>query len=187
MVVARADDVALCPRPQPSGGGQHSSGFDERTTSRQWRPERRATRRRASASVKIIIVDNDMIVADLLADAVRKQGHQATAVYDAQEALALLRDQRPDAVLLDVSMPGMSGIEFLRTLRRTDPALPVILVTGEAKPEELEEARRLTVADIVEKPYIMRRISKALAAFAERDPQRRQEPTRDPRRPPPGA
>jgi CheY-like chemotaxis protein len=133
-------------------------------------PEKRAipyssAARSQERAMRIMIVDDEIVVADLLADAVRSQGHEVTVVNDAQEGLRLLRQQGVDAVFLDVYMPEMSGIEFLRSLRRTQPTLPVILITGQAGPDDIEEARRLGIADVVEKPSIIKHLSQALASL----------------------
>ena len=115
--------------------------------------------------MRILIVDDEKAVANLLADAIQVQGHQATVVHRGDEALAALARQRPDAVFLDVLMPGMSGVEVLRRIRATDRALPVILITGHAKEEEIEEARRLGVSEIIEKPFILNNLSEALGSL----------------------
>src|SRR5437870_13836789 len=104
--------------------------------------------------MRILIVDDEIVVADLLAEAVKSQGHEVTVVNDAQEGLRLLRQQGADAVFLDVYMPEMNGIEFLRRLIRTHPTLPVILLTGHAGPENIAEARSIAVADVVDRPKI---------------------------------
>ncbi len=117
--------------------------------------------------MRILIVDDEILVADLLAEAVKSQGHEATVVNDPQEGLRILRTQGADAVFLDVYMPEMSGIDFLRRLRRTHPTLPVILITGQARPDDIQEARRLGVADVVEKPHIIKHLSQALASLKQ--------------------
>ena len=119
--------------------------------------------------MRILIVDDEIVVADLLAEAVKSQGHEATVVNDAHEGLRLLRTQGADAVFLDVYMPEMSGIDFLRRLRRTHPTLPVILITGQARPEDIEAARRLGVVDVVEKPVIIKHLSRTLASLERSD------------------
>jgi len=65
-------------------------------------------------------------------------------------------------------MPAMNGIEVLRIIRTMDLALPVILVTGHATPGEIEQARRLGVTEIVEKPYILNEYTSALTRIAGR-------------------
>ncbi|MFQ5789742.1 MAG: response regulator [Acidobacteriota bacterium] len=113
--------------------------------------------------MKILIIDGEIEVASLLAESVKGQGHEAIVAYDGREGLALLTQHQLDAVFLDVFLPEVSGIEVLRQIRRTDWSLPVIIVTGRASPEELEEARRLGVTEIIQKPFILTQFDDALA------------------------
>ena len=115
--------------------------------------------------MRILIVDDEPAVASLLADAIQDQGHEATIVHRGREALARLGEQPYDAVFLDVLMPEMSGIEVLRRIRATHPTLPVIVITGHAQQEELEEARRLGVSEVIEKPFILNNLSDALGTL----------------------
>jgi CheY-like chemotaxis protein len=82
--------------------------------------------------------------------------------------LASIHNRAPDVVFLDVRMPSMSGIDVLRAIRSTDASLPVILVTGHATPAEIEEARRLGVTEIVDKPYILNEFTAALGRIFPR-------------------
>lgn len=113
--------------------------------------------------MKILIIDEEIQAVSLLAESVRGQGHEAIVANHGREGLALLAQHRPDAVFLEVFMAELSGIQVLRQIRATDPSLPVILITRRASPEELDEARRLGVTEIIEKPYILRRFADALA------------------------
>src|SRR3990172_7599444 len=89
--------------------------------------------------MKILIVDDEVHVAKVLADSVRLQGDEAFVAGGGEEGLALLDQKRPDAVFLDIVMPGMGGIEVLRRIREVYPALPVIVITGHASTAEIEE------------------------------------------------
>ncbi len=71
--------------------------------------------------------------------------------------------------MLDVRLPRLTGVEVLRQIRATDPALPVIIMTGLATPGEIAEVRRLGVTEIIEKPEVLRHFSEALARIASRD------------------
>ena len=113
--------------------------------------------------MKILIIDDEIHVAAMLAEAVSRQGHQATVASDGEEGLVLISQNRPDAVFLDVVLREMNGIDVLRRIRRTDPTLPVILITGHADPDQLAEAQRLGVTDILEKPFLLNQLSSALA------------------------
>jgi len=115
--------------------------------------------------MRILVIDDEVEVANLLADAIRSEGHETTVAHGGQEGLAVLGRQRPDAVFLDVSMPEMSGIEVLRRIRSTDPALPVVLITGRAVPDELEEARRLGISEVIQKPDILKNLTAAFNAL----------------------
>lgn len=116
--------------------------------------------------MKILIVDDEAQVAKVLAESVRLQGHQAFVAVSGAEGLALLDQKRPDAVFLDIVMPGMSGIEVLRRLRTVYPALPVIVITGRASAEEVEEAKRLGVTDCVQKPFVLNQLTQALGRLS---------------------
>ena len=110
----------------------------------------------------IVIIDDEAAVAETLAEAVRGQGHTASVGRTGKEGLALLAEHTPDAVFLDLVMPGLSGVELLREIRRDKPELPIVVVTGWADPEQLDEARRLGVTDIVEKPWALKYMGEAL-------------------------
>jgi CheY-like chemotaxis protein len=112
--------------------------------------------------MRILIVDDEIEVATLLASAVRQQGHEVAVALDGEGGLALLDQQRPDAVFLDIRMAGLSGIDVLRRIRTADQSLPVIVITGHAEADELEEARRLGVTGILEKPFLLNRLTGAL-------------------------
>jgi len=116
--------------------------------------------------MKILIVDDEVHVAKVLADSVRLQGHEAFVAGGGEEGLALLDQKRPDAVFLDIVMPGMGGIEVLRRIREVYPALPVIVITGHASTAEIEEAKRLGVTDCVQKPFVLNQLSQALGRLS---------------------
>jgi CheY-like chemotaxis protein len=115
--------------------------------------------------MRILIVDDEVEVARVLADAVERQGHAATLAHRGDEALAIWARDRPDAVFLDVRMPGLDGIEVLRRIRDSDPRLPVVLITGHAEPPDLDAARQLGVTEIIEKPLLLKNLEAALAGL----------------------
>jgi DNA-binding response OmpR family regulator len=111
--------------------------------------------------MRILVVEDDIDVASLLAAALTRDGHEVVTTHDAEEALAVLAHYQPDALLLDIVLGELSGIDLLRQLRKTDTTLPVVLLTG-VTPSELEEARHLGVADIIEKPFALSRLPQVL-------------------------
>lgn len=110
----------------------------------------------------IVIIDDEVVVGETLAEAVRDQGHTVAVGRSGSEGLALLAKETPDAVFLDLVMPGLSGVELLREIRRGNPELPIVVVTGRARRQDLDEVRRLGVTDIVEKPWALKNVDEAL-------------------------
>jgi len=119
--------------------------------------------------MKLLLIEDDEHVAQVLADAFTFQGHATAIRYTGEDGLAYLTRERPDAVVLDVRLPRLTGVEVLRQIRETDPTLPVIIMTGLATLGEIAEVRRLGVTEIIEKPEILRHFSEALARIASRD------------------
>jgi two-component system response regulator (stage 0 sporulation protein F) len=113
--------------------------------------------------VNLLLIEDEVDVAEVLATAFREDGHKAVIAYTGEEGLTLLRRERPDAVLLDIRLPKMNGIEVLRRIRSIDKALPVIVITGFASPSEIEEARELGVTEVIEKSYVLKNFSESLA------------------------
>ena len=119
--------------------------------------------------MRILIVEDAIHVAKLLAESVRHQGHEAIVARSGEEGLSLFDQRYPDAVFLDIVMPEVSGIDVLRQIRETHPGLPVIVITGSASSQQIDEARSLGVADVIEKPFALKQLDQALESLqAER-------------------
>lgn len=82
--------------------------------------------------------------------------------HSGEAGLRSIHEARPDAVFLDIRLPKMSGIEVLRWIRSEDTSLPVVLITGNATPEDRVAAAALGVTEIIEKPYILNHMTDAL-------------------------
>jgi DNA-binding response OmpR family regulator len=115
--------------------------------------------------MKILIVEDEEPVANLLAEAVQRQGHTAVVATDASQGLASFSAERPDAVFLDIVMPRMSGVEVLRRIRGISPSVPVMVITGYATASEIEEVKRLGVIEVLEKPHILKHLDAALRSL----------------------
>lgn len=107
---------------------------------------------------KILIADDDPYNLDLLADVLRSlraHGVEVLAVDDGLQALNLIYEVRPEVVLLDAEMPGMSGCEICRHIR-ADPAyagLYIIMVTANLQAEQRREAEAAGVDAYILKPF----------------------------------
>lgn len=112
--------------------------------------------------MKILVVDDEPVVAEVIAESIRGQGHDAVVAHNGQTALELIESALPDAVFLDLVMPGLSGVEVLARIRQRHPALPVIVFSGRATPEMVAEVERLGVTEVLEKPLALARLGDAL-------------------------
>src|SRR5215831_15062735 len=102
----------------------------------------------------ILIVDDEELNSEGLARRLQGHGYPVTVTHSGREAIELLGDRRFDLVLLDIMMPGMSGLEVLKFLRRVDSLidLPIIMVTAKGESEDVVEALELGANDYVTKP-----------------------------------
>lgn len=103
---------------------------------------------------KILIVDDDPSIADLLTQALAEEGYETFKESQSLRMYDAVREHRPDLILLDLMMPYLEGKDELELLKLGDERIPVIVVTAkiEAKQEE-EEYKKLGVVTIVTKPF----------------------------------
>lgn len=104
---------------------------------------------------RIIVAEDDRMTSHLLCAVLRRQGLEPDPVYDVSALFeACDRQPVPVAILLDMHMPGGSGLDSLRRLKEhpTTGSRPVIVVSGSHSPEEVAEARQLGAAQFIAKP-----------------------------------
>jgi CheY-like chemotaxis protein len=90
----------------------------------------------------VLVVEDQVDAADVLADVLRLSGHEVEVARDGPEGLRRAREFRPDAVLCDIGLPGMDGYEVARRLRADGhPDTLLVALTGYALPEDLRRAR----------------------------------------------
>ena len=94
------------------------------------------------AERRIVVIDDEQRIADTLALILRSAGYVSEVAYDGRSGLALCKEIRPDLVITDVVMPGMSGIEVAIEIRETSPTCHVLLYSGQAATAQMmDEAR----------------------------------------------
>jgi DNA-binding NtrC family response regulator len=120
---------------------------------------------------KVLVVDDDRAVGMVLAALLGQAGYDAHHVSSGEEALAALASRRIDAILSDVRMPGMDGLELLAATKKRAPDVPVVLITAHGTIPLAVEAMKAGAAEFLTKPFdrdeVVYTIGKALAA-AER-------------------
>ncbi len=102
----------------------------------------------------LLVVDDNEMDRDMLSRRLERQGYKVTVGHDGNGALELIREHRFDLVLLDVMMPGLSGLEVMKTLRQTYTAthLPIIITTAKGESADIVTALELGASDYVTKP-----------------------------------
>ena len=120
---------------------------------------------------RIVVADDDTDIRELVALKLSAMGHEVSAVGDGQAALDACRARRPDLVLLDVMMPGVSGLEAVRAIR-ADPDLrdlPVILLTARALESDVSSGFDSGADDYVTKPFSPRELASRVEALLARN------------------
>ena len=104
---------------------------------------------------RIIIADDDEITGEIARDALVANGHGAGLVTDGAEALRVVKARRPDLLVLDCSMPELSGMLVLRELRKLPEFydLPVMMLTGRRSQQDVELAMFAGADEYVKKPF----------------------------------
>jgi two-component system phosphate regulon response regulator PhoB len=118
----------------------------------------------------ILIADDDPDIRDLVAFKLEQAGFAITAVDNGLAALSAARDAPPDLIVLDVMMPGMSGIDVCRELRAHPPTarLPVILLTARVPVGDMEVGFGAGADDYVVKPFSPRELISRVTALLAR-------------------
>lgn len=98
-------------------------------------------------------IDDDPTAGDLFRRFTRNKEYEVSVFKNPTEALQDIRGNGSDLVITDLSMPGMSGLELLESIRQTDIELPVIMITGFSTEDNAIKALRLGAADFIKKPY----------------------------------
>lgn len=123
----------------------------------------------ASHPARVLVVDDEPAITVALAKKLRREGYDCVTAGSAEEALNRLRQQVPDVVISDVRMPGMSGIQLLKEVKKHEPGVKVILITAYAEIDFVVEALRHQADDYLLKPFNLKELAEAVARTLERD------------------
>ncbi len=114
----------------------------------------------------MLVVEDETEVAALFRDLLLQLGYEPVLAGSAEAARVELETERPDVILLDVHLPGRSGIDFLKLRQIHESGIPVVAVSGVATESEVRECLRLGAIDVIEKPVGMA-LLRAVLFYAE--------------------
>lgn len=115
----------------------------------------------------VMIVDDEARIISMISAYLRQGGYRVVAAADGREALLLVRQENPDLILLDIMMPEMDGLEFLRLYKQEGQA-PIILLTAKVEEEDKVSGLDLGADDYVTKPFGMRELMARVRAALRR-------------------
>jgi len=125
---------------------------------------------------KILVVDDDRKTVDLIRLSLNNEDFEALVAYDGIEALALLRSETPDLIILDWMLPLVDGIDLCRLIR-SESMLPIIMLTAKATEEDKLLGLNLGIDDYLTKPFSLRELVARVRIVLRRTYQSEQRPT----------
>jgi two-component system nitrogen regulation response regulator NtrX len=130
-------------------------------------------------ALDVLIVDDEQDIRDLVSGVLEDEGYTARGAADSDSALEAIRDRRPSLVLLDVWLQGsrLDGLDLLEEIKRRDPSLPVLVISGHGNLDTAVTAIRRGAADFIEKPFEAERLLHLVSRATETERLRRENAT----------
>ena len=124
----------------------------------------------ANSETTVLIVDDEHAIRDMVVMALEKEGFICIEASDAHKADALIKQAVPDILLLDWMMPGLSGVDFTRKLRRNEntQSMPIIMLTAKTEEEDLIKGLENGADDYITKPFSPRALIARIHALLRR-------------------
>lgn len=117
---------------------------------------------------KILVIDDEAGVRDLVCDALSMSDFQSTQAADGLEALSLLRREKFDLLVLDINMPKLDGLALLEKLRNEGLAIPVLMLSARADKSDINQGLRLGADDYLTKPFSIEELVLRVKAILRR-------------------
>ena len=114
------------------------------------------------AGQRVLVIEDQEDLAALYEQALKKEGYEVSKAYTGEEGFAVFEDNGADAVVLDMTLPEMHGVQTLQSIRKLNANVPVVVVTGETSGETRQQCERLGVQEYLSKPAHYRDIMDAL-------------------------
>ena len=121
-------------------------------------------------SEKILVVDDEESLAEMVCRALKQQGYRTVSANDGDAALELIEEELPDLVVLDLMLPKMDGWEVCRRAK-AEPALkdiPIMMLTARSSPEDVVQGLDLGADDYLKKPFVLEELLARVRALLRR-------------------
>lgn len=122
---------------------------------------------------RLLVVDDDRAILTLIGTIALAEGFDVATTVTGEDAMKQLRERPSDLVLVDLRMPGITGLDVLKAIREANPRVKVVLMTGFGTIDTAVEAVKLGAMDFLTKPFDLARLRQLLAAVREEADQRR--------------
>ncbi|PYN12943.1 MAG: two-component system response regulator [Candidatus Rokuibacteriota bacterium] len=113
---------------------------------------------------RILLVEDEIEILDAIAEHLEREGYAVTRAVDGAEALRKVQNERPDLVLLDVGLPGLSGFDVLQRLREDHPRVPVVMLTGLNDEAQARRTLQMGAVDYIRKPFDLGHLNRVVLA-----------------------
>ncbi len=118
--------------------------------------------------MKLLYAEDEISMSEAVVDILTYHNYMVDAVYDGQTALEYARMEQYDGIILDIMMPGMSGLEVLAELRKEGCRIPILLLTAKAEVEDRIQGLDLGADDYLPKPFVMGELLARVRAMLRR-------------------
>lgn len=118
--------------------------------------------------MKVLVVDDDRTLSDLVAFTLRREGYETLQAFDGEAALLRWRENAPDLIILDVNLPKMDGFAVCRAIRQAQDDIPIIMLTVHDKEDDMVTGLGLGADDYVYKPFSPRQLVARVQAVLRR-------------------
>jgi DNA-binding response OmpR family regulator len=121
---------------------------------------------------KILVVEDEKQIADMISFKLSNAGHKVVRAPDGEQAMIVANRELPDLILLDVMMPGLGGVEVLRRLKNdsTLRAVPVIMVSAKGHERDVLSGLRGGAIDYIVKPFSLKELSARVELALRKEP-----------------
>lgn len=116
------------------------------------------------SDIRVLLVDDEVHFTTSMAKVLSRRGFDVTVASDGLTALPMIAKEHFQAIVLDIKMPGMDGIQVLREIKRFSPGIPVILLTGHLSASEEDESLNEGAYAYLRKPYPVLELVKVISA-----------------------